>query len=273
MESGKSGVKSPPVDEEMESSIRNDAFVSHGPRRSFVARQFLSILCHSVIALSYFLAITVFVKRTMPRLPNLIPIPGRDVIEYKVQQMYTSEADPSPYMGNTDDSDRAWHDLMQHTSIRLTDEELRRLNRTSVALGDGGYLGMTTVFHEFHCLASLTSSQDTSSCVSADKFQKMVRWSTNLTRYGHWFGVRDHLELSTHINHCMDVVRQSIMCRADLSPMTFFWTPNSRVPETDFNTPHECVNWDKVEAWLEERRIDIYAPGVLNHPVFGALRG
>jgi adenine deaminase len=70
----------------------------------------------------------------------------------------------------------------------------------------------------------------------------------------------------------MDVMRQSIMCRADLSPMTFFWTMNSRVPETDFAANHECANWDKVEEWLEERRVDIYAPGVLNHPVYGKLR-
>lgn len=70
----------------------------------------------------------------------------------------------------------------------------------------------------------------------------------------------------------MDVIRQSIMCRADLSPMTFFWTPNSRVPETDFNTPHECVNWDGVQEWFNERRVDIYQPGVLNHPVFGKWR-
>lgn len=68
----------------------------------------------------------------------------------------------------------------------------------------------------------------------------------------------------------MDVVRQSIMCRADMSPMTFFWTPNSRVPETDFATNHECANWGMVERWLEDRRVDIYAEGELNHPVYGA---
>ncbi|KAI0432185.1 hypothetical protein F5Y09DRAFT_166537 [Xylaria sp. FL1042] len=251
MDFDKAEANLPLLDEEVESSAATETYEPHQlKRRSFFVRNNRAILGHTLIAMTYFFLITIAVRKLMPRLPNLIYIPARDVLEWQVAEMYTSEADPSPYMGMSDESDAAWHELMQHTSFRLTDEELRRLNRTSVALGDGGYMAMPTVFHELHCL-------------------KMVRWNMNLTRYGHWFGVRDHEELHEHIDHCMDVIRQSIMCRADMSPMTFDWTLKSRVPEANFDTDHECINWNKVEAWLEERRVDIYAPGILNHPVYG----
>lgn len=59
------------------------------------------------------------------------------------------------------------------------------------------------------------------------------------------------------------------MCKADTSPITFQWTQNSRVPETDFMTKHECVNWEKMVSWMEQHRVDIYAEGVLTHPLYG----
>lgn len=65
------------------------------------------------------------------------------------------------------------------------------------------------------------------------------------------------------------MIRQTIMCRGDTSPFTFRWTPNSRVPETDFVADHECVDWERMESWMEEHKVNIYEHGVLVHPEFG----
>lgn len=115
----------------------------------------------------------------------------------------------------------------------------------------------------------------------------MIRWALNIDRYGNNFGQRDIEELPIHVGryspspsvkylpkislseHCIDIVRQSIMCRGDTSPITFKWTANSRVPETDFMTKHECVNWDVMDSWMSSRRVNIYGEGVLTHPIYG----
>lgn len=32
---------------------------------------------------------------------------------------------------------------------------------------------------------------------------------------------------------------------------------------------HQCVQWDKIDKWMKERSIDVFAPGVIVHPVLG----
>jgi hypothetical protein len=51
--------------------------------------------------------------------------------------------------------DKAWHDLLQGTMIRLTKEELLLANNaTSLSHKDGGYVGGFGVSHSLHCLVS-----------------------------------------------------------------------------------------------------------------------
>lgn len=52
--------------------------------------------------------------------------------------------------------DKAWGDLLEHGNIRINEEELRRLNRSSIELHDGsGYFGKLGVYHHLHCLVSV----------------------------------------------------------------------------------------------------------------------
>lgn len=49
--------------------------------------------------------------------------------------------------------DKAWADLLEHNNIRLTEDELKRLNRTALKLSDGsGYFGQLGAYHHLHCL-------------------------------------------------------------------------------------------------------------------------
>ena len=49
--------------------------------------------------------------------------------------------------------DKAWHDLLQHNNIRLSEEELHKMNRTAIELYDGsGYSGQINAYHHLHCL-------------------------------------------------------------------------------------------------------------------------
>lgn len=49
--------------------------------------------------------------------------------------------------------DKAWADLLEHNNMRLTEDELKRMNRTALELSDGsGYFGQLSAYHHLHCL-------------------------------------------------------------------------------------------------------------------------
>ncbi|KAF4637013.1 hypothetical protein G7Y89_g1076 [Cudoniella acicularis] len=179
----------------------------------------------------------------------IVTSPARGNLEYVRMEMDTAGDHRNKYMGFTETADEAWTELMSRNNIRLTEEDLKAINQTSVSLGGGGYLGMLSVYHELHCV-------------------KMIRWAFNKVRYLDRWSEQDVIDLPVHIDHCLDIVRQSIQCRADTTIITYWWTDKSRVPETDFYGEHECINWDMFEAWADQHTVDIYVPGELNHPKY-----
>lgn len=49
--------------------------------------------------------------------------------------------------------DEAWQSLFDNNNIRLTKEEVDRMNKTSIMLADGsGYYGQISAYHHLHCL-------------------------------------------------------------------------------------------------------------------------
>jgi Mycotoxin biosynthesis protein UstYa len=68
--------------------------------------------------------------------------------------LFTPSQD-SPFTGEpTREGDRAWHDLMENMTIRVSLDELKAGDQTSVALPEGGYMAWLGVFHELHCVVS-----------------------------------------------------------------------------------------------------------------------
>lgn len=59
------------------------------------------------------------------------------------------------------------------------------------------------------------------------------------------------------------------MCRGDISLVTFVWSPKDRLPLADLSRPHECVNFDALDKWSGEHRVNALAPGLLQHPTLG----
>ncbi|UNI13953.1 hypothetical protein JDV02_000640 [Purpureocillium takamizusanense] len=48
------------------------------------------------------------------------------------------------------------------------------------------------------------------------------------------------------------------------------WRKDGTVPTGSFGMPHRCVNWEQVEAWASERKIErLMEPGYLFHPTLG----
>jgi len=59
--------------------------------------------------------------------------------------------------------------------------------------------------------------------------------------------------LQLHISHCVDMLRQVLMCNVDTGVLGQVWA-NREKPAAfpDFNTEHKCKNYDAVRQWAEK---------------------
>ena len=58
------------------------------------------------------------------------------------------------------------------------------------------------------------------------------------------------------------------MSHGDVGMVTYRWGNVSRKSEAAA-TDHECIDWDSLAEWTNERTIDMFKPGYLIHPVLG----
>ena len=75
-----------------------------------------------------------------------------------------------------------------------------------------------------------------------------------------------------HIDHCIDTIRQYIMCNVDISMVTYGWDPQERhgIPVPNFVAQHQCVDYDKFSRWAKEHRFSMHG-SILQHPKFGEI--
>ena len=69
--------------------------------------------------------------------------------------------------------------------------------------------------------------------------------------------------------HCLDTLRQAIMCQGDTSLITFRWGETQAIPLGNFSSEHRCKSWEALDAWNKERFVDVFQPGLVVHPKFG----
>ena len=75
-----------------------------------------------------------------------------------------------------------------------------------------------------------------------------------------------------HNHHCLELLRQSLQCSADVSIITMHWGHKQPLPLGNFDAPHTCRNWDKIDEWAGRHAPGrILEEGWLKHPEFGAV--
>ncbi|KAI9752324.1 MAG: hypothetical protein M4579_005667 [Chaenotheca gracillima] len=185
--------------------------------------------------------------------PSLIYSPAREALEYERVRFNATLVIDSPYNGPpSPEVDLAWHDLLDNMNIALPKSDLDRIGATSIPLpGDQNmFIAGLGVFHELHCLKRLR------------QYTWPEYYFPNLT-------TEDRRMNRLHTDHCIDVLRQAMMCRADISLFTLEWSEAELQPRADFSHEHECVNFDALYKWAGERRISAGTPGLLVHPLHG----
>jgi hypothetical protein len=66
----------------------------------------------------------------------------------------------------------------------------------------------------------------------------------------------DELFMQPHLGHCIEVLRLSAMCTADLGMYTFFWSSaDAEKPTARSGTPRKCSKWAQIDGWSRERMI------------------
>ncbi|KAI1384938.1 uncharacterized protein F4822DRAFT_378185 [Hypoxylon trugodes] len=223
---------------------------------SFWKRNASLIVANSLLFVVY-IAILVAVASYVPQQcrqgPNLIISPAYEALEWEEYTFQENSQLHGPFSGYPrPEIDENWDKLLDAENIILEPEVLRHYDREDLGVAvpeGGGYLGTLNVYHELHCIKRL--------------------WQYMYPEH-YWSDLSDaQREVNRlHNEHCLDFLRQSSMCHADIGLITFQWSPDSRIPVANATT-HQCAKWDKIDKWTKARTVDMMKPGWLVHPTKG----
>ena len=146
----------------------------------------------------------------------------------------------------------------------------------AVALPDGGYFATLMAWHGLHCVKRLHHYMYEDyyfpNLTDAERLLNEVH-NSEISSFNYYPCYQYRLQrllIVVYTDHCLDMIRQTIMCQGDTQLLTMKWIPEARIPTGNFSSPHKCVNWEKLNSWAASRRIaQLLKPGYLNHPTLG----
>ncbi|KAG1787771.1 uncharacterized protein HD556DRAFT_1407595 [Suillus plorans] len=100
----------------------------------------------------------------------------------------------------------------------------------------GDYMATVEVIHQLHCIDML----------------RRVSWGDHSSGHGAHESPGD---FRIHLDHCIEMLRQNIMCHADVTMLTYDWVEGVKDPFPNFRIPHRCRNFEKVLDWVDEHRV------------------
>ncbi|KAG6015868.1 hypothetical protein E4U43_004646 [Claviceps pusilla] len=103
----------------------------------------------------------------------------------------------------------------------------------------GGFVVNVEGIHHLHCLNLLRKSV-------------YFNYKHYKTLHQHEF-LNDEPILQPHITHCLDTLRQVLMCNVDTGVLGQIWTDkNAPMAFPDFNTRHRCKDFNLVREWARK---------------------
>lgn len=147
------------------------------------------------------------------------------------------------------EAEAVWDEWELTRVFPITGDEVLRLGKdleTAVQLedkyfgrGDNMYAATFDVYHQLHCI-------------------NMLRWYAYGPLYNRTFldPAREGFN-EVHINHCVDLLVQTIQCSGNLNLITMHWTETQDYPFPDFSIQKKCVDFDKLTDWRKENTVDM----------------
>jgi len=174
--------------------------------------------------------------------------PVNDLIRYKEVTFEPYFIDPSPWTrGTKEEKDKLWESTYNFGISGITKEEASHLlNATLPAPNDPStYMIQLEVFHNLHCLNMLRKS------LYPEEYPEMVDYNQD--------GSINHNTLAAlHMDHCLDALRQSTMCEADITPVIFVHNFFGRGVFPKLVATHTCRDFDAIVDWAKDHEVKDY---------------
>ncbi|KAH8821828.1 hypothetical protein F5884DRAFT_769163 [Xylogone sp. PMI_703] len=157
--------------------------------------------------------------------------------------------------------DKAWESLgVDYRAAIISPEKARGsyLSPDQVQISDkygGGWVANVEGLHHLHCLNLLRKSLYYNYDYYHNLGKGAFKNSDDIVRF--------------HVSHCLDILRQQLMCTVDIGMLGQVWWNRTR-PHAypDFNTQHTCRNFEAVRKWAEDHQAPEDVPNdFLKRPV------
>jgi len=143
------------------------------------------------------------------------------------------------YVGSpTPEIDAAWAAITDPMNLFLTLDEASIMGEDGMIKepASGLYMAMPQVLHDLHCVNYLRKA------LSLEYYPEM----------------NDSI-LQVHIEHCLDGIRQSLMCYSDMTIIKEYWTDlkgQNGGMMADFDNVHICRDFDTIRNWMTSRNAE-----------------
>ncbi|KAL6833446.1 hypothetical protein J3E69DRAFT_362506 [Trichoderma sp. SZMC 28015] len=169
--------------------------------------------------------------------------PAWEAVEYTWQTFQNGFSQKSIYRGvPTLELEEAWNASLQHDPIVIPTNQLTGLHDAETQLvqpeNGNGALAYLEVFRNLGCLNLLR--------------QHTYREEYDYSYLDAFQGTE--AQIMARVDGCVQRLREVLMCLGDTTPYLIMLTPEKAQKESpDFNTLHNCRNFDKILEWTKER--------------------
>lgn len=209
------------------------------------------LLSHGALICTSLLFFALWMGTPSPYLHEDIPIysPASGAVDSTIVRFNGTLDFPSIYRGPpSPELDAVWARAARDVlPTQMSLEELIKAGETDSpskvkypAKIGGGFMVSMEAPHQLHCL--------------------------NLLRKASWPDYYKHTDVSfqdqpqvirMHLDHCIEMMRQNTMCNADVKMITWDWVEGHHDPYPNFNTRHQCRDYEKILDWAVEHAVHI----------------
>ncbi|KAI0195024.1 hypothetical protein F4808DRAFT_331271 [Astrocystis sublimbata] len=166
--------------------------------------------------------------------------PAISAVGYETRRFDLPPFADGPFVGKGDDVDAKWDGILAPGGFMISEEELGKLGLdpdeslriTDPRNGEPGYRVAMEVFHQLHCLNLLRQNM----------------YKDHYTPLGGDMAAAPN-DLRNHLDHCIDALRQFVMCQGDVGVFSYNDPFNDGHLKPNYNTPHTCRNFDSIRQW------------------------
>ncbi|KAJ3571375.1 hypothetical protein NPX13_g5403 [Xylaria arbuscula] len=164
-----------------------------------------------------------------------------DIAKFRPMQFSAELGQPSVFKGTPrKELDDAWDKLTDLPMILVNNETLQAFDPTSKPTKgiDGYYYATVEVYHQLHCL------DITRKFIFRDQYQHVNTFQDPPDMV--W----------EHVDHCIDLLRQVLMCNADIG-LIFYTDVGQRQPVARVSTTHMCRDFADITDWVNGHDSDL----------------